>query len=139
MILKKFIDKQIDSIEEYRKLGGFQGLELAKNMKKEEIIEEIKRSELRGRAGAGFSTGFKLEMGLEAPAAAQGQQLPPAVPVDRGDHEADHPQGTGVLDDPGAVRIECLDVQVAMGVNDLHEWILQPMRRAGHDVDAWPG
>ncbi len=63
-ILKKFIEKRIDSVEKYRELGGLRGLELAKNRKKEDIVEEVKRSELRGRAGAGFSTGFKLEMGL---------------------------------------------------------------------------
>jgi NADH-quinone oxidoreductase subunit F len=64
MILKKYIEKRVNSIEEYRGLGGLKGLEQTKHRKKEEIVEEIKRSELRGRAGAGFSTGFKLEMGL---------------------------------------------------------------------------
>jgi len=47
------------SIEEYKKLGGFKALEKAAGMSSEGIINEIKESGLKGRGGAGVSTGFK--------------------------------------------------------------------------------
>ncbi len=51
-----------DLIDEYIARGGYFSLYKALlNMKPEEIIEEIKRSGLRGRGGAGFFTGNKWE------------------------------------------------------------------------------
>jgi NADH:ubiquinone oxidoreductase subunit F (NADH-binding) len=65
MILGEYIKTKIESLADYRKLGGFEALEKAKNLEPEDIIDEIKRSELRGRAGAGFPAGFKLELGTQ--------------------------------------------------------------------------
>jgi NADH:ubiquinone oxidoreductase subunit F (NADH-binding) len=65
MILGKYIEKKVESLKEYKNLGGLKGLEKAKNLEATGIIEEIKRSELRGRAGAGFPAGFKLELGYQ--------------------------------------------------------------------------
>ena len=48
-------------ITKYIALGGYSSLSKALKMKPEEIIEEIKKSGLRGRGGAGFSTGRKWE------------------------------------------------------------------------------
>jgi NADH:ubiquinone oxidoreductase subunit F (NADH-binding)/NAD-dependent dihydropyrimidine dehydrogenase PreA subunit/(2Fe-2S) ferredoxin len=51
-----------DLIEEYIARGGYFGLfKSLLGMKPEEIIEEVKRSGLRGRGGAGFYTGNKWE------------------------------------------------------------------------------
>src|SRR5512138_1891069 len=47
------------SIDTYLATDGYQGLEKARSMKPEEIIEEVKASGLRGRGGAGFPTGMK--------------------------------------------------------------------------------
>ncbi|MCS6884335.1 MAG: NADH-quinone oxidoreductase subunit NuoF [Acidobacteriota bacterium] len=47
------------SIDTYLKTGGYQALEKALKMTQEEIIEEVKKSALRGRGGAGFPTGLK--------------------------------------------------------------------------------
>ena len=47
------------SIEDYIAHGGFRGLERAKAMKPEAIVEEVTTSGLRGRGGAGFPTGIK--------------------------------------------------------------------------------
>jgi NADH-quinone oxidoreductase subunit F len=63
MILGKYIKEKIENLTNYREIGGFKAIEKAKNLEPKEIIEEIKRSELRGRAGAGFPAGFKLELG----------------------------------------------------------------------------
>ncbi len=47
------------SSEAYLEEGGYKALGKALTMKPEEIIEEVKRSGLRGRGGAGFPTGMK--------------------------------------------------------------------------------
>jgi NADH:ubiquinone oxidoreductase subunit F (NADH-binding) len=62
MIFKKFIAKKISTVEDYRKLGGIEALLMASRMENGEIVEEIKKSGLRGRGGAGFPTGLKWEM-----------------------------------------------------------------------------
>jgi NADH:ubiquinone oxidoreductase subunit F (NADH-binding)/(2Fe-2S) ferredoxin/NAD-dependent dihydropyrimidine dehydrogenase PreA subunit len=55
-------------IEDYIGIGGYQALTKALfEMKPEEIIDEIKRSGLRGRGGAGFPTGKKWEDCRNAP------------------------------------------------------------------------
>lgn len=45
--------------EAYRKNGGYKSVEKAIKMTPEEIVEEVKKSGLRGRGGAGFPTGLK--------------------------------------------------------------------------------
>lgn len=47
------------SYEEYVDNGGYAGLKKALNMGREEVIDEVKRSGLRGRGGGGFPTGMK--------------------------------------------------------------------------------
>jgi NADH:ubiquinone oxidoreductase subunit F (NADH-binding)/(2Fe-2S) ferredoxin len=54
-----FIDPTV--IDDYLTIGGYTALTKALKMKPKEIIDEIKRSGLRGRGGAGFSTGSKWE------------------------------------------------------------------------------
>ena len=51
-----------EDIQEYIANGGYLALEKAlKTMTPQQVIEEIKKSGLRGRGGAGFSTGMKWE------------------------------------------------------------------------------
>jgi len=49
------------SMESYLKSGGYQALKkiLGDNVSREDVIEEVKASGLRGRGGAGFPTGLK--------------------------------------------------------------------------------
>lgn len=50
----------INTLEVYRKHDGYKSLEKAlKTMKPEDVVEEVKKSGLRGRGGAGFPTGMK--------------------------------------------------------------------------------
>lgn len=56
-----------ENIDHYIANGGYSGLAKALGMSPEEIIEEIKRSGLRGRGGAGFPTGQKWEFCRRAP------------------------------------------------------------------------
>jgi NADP-reducing hydrogenase subunit HndC len=56
------------SIEEYIATGGYDAVGKAlTQMKPEEVIAEIKASQLKGRGGAGFPTGLKWEFTAKAP------------------------------------------------------------------------
>jgi len=49
-------------VKGYEGVGGLAGLKRALAIGPESVIEEIKRSGLSGRGGAGFPTGAKWEM-----------------------------------------------------------------------------
>ena len=56
------------NVEDYIAMGGYTALAKALlEMKPEQIIEEVKRSGLRGRGGGGFPTGIKWESCRNAP------------------------------------------------------------------------
>jgi len=54
------------SIDDYLAHGGYEALKKALAMKPEEVIDELKKSGLRGRGGAGYPTGLKWEACLKA-------------------------------------------------------------------------
>jgi len=56
-----------EDIKQYIAAGGYGGLAKALAMSPEEVIEEIKKSGLRGRGGAGFPTGTKWDFCRRAP------------------------------------------------------------------------
>lgn len=60
-LLFEHIDKPgIRGLEGYRANGGYRSVEKAlKTMSPEAVVEEVKKSGLRGRGGAGFPTGMK--------------------------------------------------------------------------------
>jgi NADH-quinone oxidoreductase subunit F len=60
-ILTEHLDKPgIETFEVYRKHGGYAAVEKAlKKMSPDEIVEEVKKSGVRGRGGAGFPMGMK--------------------------------------------------------------------------------
>ncbi|MBM3430739.1 MAG: NADH-quinone oxidoreductase subunit F, partial [Bacteroidetes bacterium] len=50
----------IETFEVYQKNGGYRAVDKAlKSMSPDEVVEEVKKSGLRGRGGAGFPTGMK--------------------------------------------------------------------------------
>lgn len=57
--LKRMHIKDGHTLKVYRDTGGYKSLEKALKMSPADIIEEVKKSALRGRGGAGFPTGMK--------------------------------------------------------------------------------
>src|SRR5438093_8676712 len=60
-------DEPVDSLDAYISAGGGQGLTEATKRPPDEVVEEIRRSGLRGRGGAGFPTGIKWRTVREDP------------------------------------------------------------------------
>ncbi len=56
------------SLDDYRAHGGFRGLERALSLGRAATLDEVVRSGLRGRGGAGFPTGIKWRTAAEAEA-----------------------------------------------------------------------
>ncbi len=68
--------RHVVSYDEYAKTGGYAGLRKALSIKPDAVTEEVKKSVLRGRGGAGFPTGLKWT-------------FLPKLAVDEAGHEAD--------------------------------------------------
>ena len=59
IVTQNFGNEAAKSIVEYERLGGYAALRKALATDRGAIIDEVKKSSLRGRGGAGFSTGLK--------------------------------------------------------------------------------
>lgn len=57
--LKRVHMKNGHTLKVYRETGGYESLKKAMGMSPADIIDEVKKSALRGRGGAGFPTGMK--------------------------------------------------------------------------------
>jgi formate dehydrogenase iron-sulfur subunit len=55
------------SLADYISHGGYRGLERAVKLTREQVVEEVATSGLRGRGGAGFPTGIKWRTVLKTP------------------------------------------------------------------------
>ncbi len=70
LLTRNISNGQRVDIHSYEKAGGYEGLRKALKLSPQEITETIKKSNLRGRGGAGFPTGLKwsfVPMGPDAP------------------------------------------------------------------------
>ena len=108
-----------ENIDEYIALDGYKALEKALlSMTKEEVIETVKASGLRGRGGAGFSTGMKWQFTANAP----GEEKYVACNADEGDPGAF--MDRSVLEgDPHSV-IEAMSIAAyAVGANQGYIYI----------------
>jgi len=60
ILTEHILNPELNKFEVYRKNGGYAAVEKAlKTMSPEGVVEEVKKSGLRGRGGAGFPTGLK--------------------------------------------------------------------------------
>jgi NADH-quinone oxidoreductase subunit F len=59
LLLDKIDIEGIKGFDVYRREGGYKSVEKALKMQPNDIVEEVKKSGLRGRGGAGFPTGMK--------------------------------------------------------------------------------
>src|SRR5260370_8050450 len=59
VLTKRFGLPNSQSLDTYLANDGFKAFQKAVSMRPEEIINEVKASNLRGRGGAGFPTGLK--------------------------------------------------------------------------------
>ena len=104
-----------ESIDEYIGAGGYQALAKAVNeMQPSDVVEEVRKSGLRGRGGAGYSTGLKWGIVSKA----RGEQKYVVCNADEGD--------------PGAF----MDRSVLEG--DPHR-VLEGMAIAGYAIGATQG
>lgn len=65
IISKNFNFKNPESLEEYIKSGGFSALKQVVDTPKEEIFEVVTASKLKGRGGAAYPTGRKLQQAAQ--------------------------------------------------------------------------
>src|SRR5213592_1502825 len=60
VLLRRILKKASPSLDAYRADGGYRALEKALNeMTPAQVVDEVKKSSLRGRGGAGFLCGVK--------------------------------------------------------------------------------
>ena len=59
VLSKHFGDAGARTFDGWVKRGGYEGLKKALGMTREQVVDEVKASGLRGRGGAGFPTGMK--------------------------------------------------------------------------------
>ncbi len=107
-----------EKIEHYIAHGGYRALRKALLMTPEQVIEEVKKSGLRGRGGAGFPTGRKWEFCRNAP----GEKKYVICNADEGDPGAF--MDRSILEaDPHAV-VEGLTIAgYAMGANEGYVYV----------------
>ncbi len=66
LLLSSNLSIDPERIEDYLSVGGYKGIEkVLKDISPEDVIDQIKRSGLRGRGGGGFPTGRKWISGSE--------------------------------------------------------------------------
>jgi NADH-quinone oxidoreductase subunit F len=67
VLLRNIDNPHSTDIGEYRKQGGYRTLSKAIEMKPFDVVDEVRRSGLRGRGGAGFPTGVKWSFAVADP------------------------------------------------------------------------
>src|SRR5689334_18335290 len=60
LLFDRIDEPGLDTIEVYKRRGGYQSLEKALRMTPEEVLQNLLDSGLRGRGGAGFAMGKKV-------------------------------------------------------------------------------
>ena len=61
-LLKGADERDLTKLAEYRAIGGYAGVDKARAMSPDDLIEELQTANLRGRGGAGFPMGRKASL-----------------------------------------------------------------------------
>jgi NADH-quinone oxidoreductase subunit F len=127
-----------ESLEDYEALGGYQALKKALSMKPFNIIDIVKESGLRGRGGAGFSTGMKWQFAANA----KGNKKYVVCNADEGDPGAFMDRST-LEGDPHAIIEGMIIGAYAMGADEGYLYVraeypmaIKHLRKALIDAEA---
>ena len=71
LLLENIQTAGLNTLPVYKSFGGYSVLEKSLRMKDADIVEEVKKSGLRGRGGAGFPTGMKWSFIAKPPGVAR--------------------------------------------------------------------
>jgi len=127
-----------ESLEDYEAQGGYQALRKALSMKPINIIDIVKESGLRGRGGAGFSTGMKWQFAFNA----RGNKKYVVCNADEGDPGAFMDRST-LEGDPHAIIEGMIIGAYAMGADEGYLYVraeypmaIKHLRKALIDAEA---
>jgi NADH-quinone oxidoreductase subunit F len=127
-----------ESLEDYEAQGGYQALRKALSMKPITIIDIVKESGLRGRGGAGFSTGMKWQFAYNA----KGNKKYVVCNADEGDPGAFMDRST-LEGDPHAIIEGMIIGAYAMGADEGYLYVraeypmaIKHLRKALIDAEA---
>ncbi len=127
-----------ESLEDYEATGGYQALRKALSMKPTDIIDMVKESGLRGRGGAGFSTGMKWQFAHNA----AGHKKYVVCNADEGDPGAFMDRST-LEGDPHAIIEGMIIGAYAMGADEGYLYVraeypmaIKHLRKAIADAEA---
>ena len=127
-----------ESLEDYETQGGYQALRKALSMKPLNIIDIVKESGLRGRGGAGFSTGMKWQFAANA----KGNKKYVVCNADEGDPGAFMDRST-LEGDPHAIIEGMIIGAYAMGADEGYLYVraeypmaIKHLRKALTDAEA---
>lgn len=76
VITKHTSHPESQTLAHYQSTGGYEALKKALSMKPAEVVDEVKKSNLRGRGGAGFPTGMKWSFMPPNPVDKDGKPKP---------------------------------------------------------------
>lgn len=134
-------DRQPLSMEEYKNTGGYEAVTKAlKTLTPSEVTDLVKKSNLKGRGGAGFPTGLKwsfVPMGDEAPRPkyiiANADEMEPGTFKDRLLLEGDpHLIVEGMIVAGYAIQAEVGYIFLRWAYKDAEKYLLKAIQEAYH-------
>ena len=134
-------DRQPISMEEYKNTGGYEAVTKAlKTLTPSEVTDLVKKSNLKGRGGAGFPTGLKwsfVPMGDEAPRPkyiiANADEMEPGTFKDRLLLEGDpHLLVEGMIVAGYAIQAEVGYIFLRWAYKDAEKYLLKAIQEAYH-------
>ena len=134
-------DRQPISMEEYKITGGYEAVTKAlKTLTPSEVTDLVKKSNLKGRGGAGFPTGLKwsfVPMGDEAPRSkyiiANADEMEPGTFKDRLLLEGDpHLLVEGMIVAGYAIQAEVGYIFLRWAYKDAEKYLLKAIQEAYH-------